>query len=113
LRFLTVPGGSPPSLVRCVAWHGPGRGLAPSWLACAAIAAAPPSPGNPYCFFYLLFSIYTFSIYAYCRQCMLLLRCLSCGRACCATAFVVVLVVHVMLLCYFLCYAAVHAMLYS
>jgi hypothetical protein len=39
----------------------------------AAIAAAPPSPGNPYCFFYLLFSIYTFSIYAYCRQCMLLL----------------------------------------
>jgi hypothetical protein len=29
LRFLVVPGGSPPSLVRCVAQHGPGRGLAP------------------------------------------------------------------------------------
>jgi hypothetical protein len=29
MRFLAVPGGSPPSLVRCVVWHGPGRGLAP------------------------------------------------------------------------------------
>jgi hypothetical protein len=30
LRSLSIPGGSPPSLVRCVAWHRPGHGLAPA-----------------------------------------------------------------------------------
>jgi hypothetical protein len=79
----------------------------------AAIAAAPPSSDNSYFFTYLFFSIYSFLIYAYCRQCLLLLLCLSCGRACCAPAFAAVLVVHAMLLCYCMFYAAVHAMFYS
>jgi hypothetical protein len=79
----------------------------------AAIATAPPSSGNSYFFTYLFFSIYSFLIYAYCRQCLLLLLCLSCGRACCAPAFAAVLVVHAMLLCYCMFYAAVHAMFYS
>jgi hypothetical protein len=38
LLFLATPGCSPPSLVMCVAWHGPGRGLAPPWLACATVS---------------------------------------------------------------------------
>jgi hypothetical protein len=38
LCFLAVIGGSPPSLVVCVAWHGPGHGLAPLWLAHATVS---------------------------------------------------------------------------
>jgi hypothetical protein len=115
LHSLAVPSGSSPFPVEVC-------GLARAWSQfgatvtgmChrAAIAAAPPSPGNSYCFTYLFFSIYSFLIYSYCRQCMLLL-CLSCGRACCAPAFAVVLVVHVMLLCYCLSYDVMHAMFYS
>jgi hypothetical protein len=44
LLFLATPGCSPPSLVMCVAWHGPGRGLAPPWLACATVLPWPPLP---------------------------------------------------------------------
>ena len=68
LGFLANPRCSPPSLVMCVAWHGPSRGLAPPWLACAIVPPLlppPSSPGNPLCSFYLLYSTYSFSICAY------------------------------------------------